>query len=592
MADLSKLKFSIHQINTVTGDLDGNTEKIKKLIEEDHKEECDLSIFPETAISGYMCGSLWDRVDFVQEQMEKIYEIHSFVQNIGYKGTVVVGAISYTKTKKNGFPELYNSAYVITRYKRELHGVRRTSKQLLASADHHEDRKYFKPGWTPNLAFRLSTNSGEDITFGIAICEDLWADDHDTNVAQELVDSGAELIIHINQSYFYYGKQQKRIDQFSKISKEVGVPIISVNSVGVGDIVKNIVVFDGGSMIINEKGELVWYAPQFREYHYSNTLGWLLERPLQHNGTKPKYKEIIDALVYEQQEYFKLIGIEKAQVHVSGGLDSAVTAALMVKAMGKENVILISNPSLLNTTSCDYVYHLEEKLGVPVIWQGIQELVDKFREIAPEGGWNKGAQTAIHAVLRSVIGLADTHQFKSSIVATGNHTEIVLGWANFHDIGSIGAHAPLADLTKVEIYELAEAINEMYVDEVIPKDLFDGKFAPAAELPDAMEDPIDYWVQSGICAGLIRERMSKKDLNVVYSEIKKDPSHHRWMDLFPASVHVVKYSRKEWENQVDFAIKSMKRSVFKAAQAPPNVIISPRSRGFSNRETLINKYNK
>ena len=107
---------------------------------------------------------------------------------------------------------------------------------------------------------------------------------------------------------------------------------------------------------------------------------------------------------------------------------------------------------------------------------------------------------------------------------------------------------------------------------------------PAAELPDAMEDPIDYWVQSGICASLIRDRKSRDDLVFDYR------NHSLSSDYFPRTKEVYKYSRTEWENQIDFAIGSMKRSVFKAAQGAPIVIISPRSRGFSNRETIINRY--
>jgi len=196
------------------------------------------------------------------------------------------------------------------------------------------------------------------------------------------------------------------------------------------------------------------------------------------------------------------------------------------------------------------------------------------------------AKASIHAVLRTVLGLSDSHRFRSGIVSTGNHTEIVLGWASFHDIGSIGVHAIIGDLTKVELYELSDYINkELYGDEIIPYDLYNDTFKPAAELPDAMEDPIDYWVQSGICASLIRDRKTKEDLIWEYQD------HSLNTDYFPKMNEVYKYMLPKWIEQIDFAISKMKISVYKAAQSAPIVIMSPRSRGFSNRETLINKYN-
>ena len=258
--------------------------------------------------------------------------------------------------------------------------------------------------------------------------------------------------------------------------------------------------------------------------------------------------------------------------------------------MGKDNTIFISQPSSLNTKSKDYVTQLEEKLGMTTYWQPIQTIVDEilrsdsvFMANAPE--LSETGKSTIHAVLRTVLGLEDTHRFKSGIVATGNHTEIVLGWASFHDIGSIGVHSIIGDLTKVELYELSDYINsEVYGEEVIPYDLYNGVFKPAAELPDANEDPIDYWVQSGICASLIRDRKSKDDLIWEYQNKSLNT------DYFPKMEEVYKYDVKQWEEQVKFAVSKMRISVYKAAQSAPIVIISPRSRGFSNRETLINKY--
>ena len=567
---------SIHQIKLVTGDIVRNFEKIRACVFRDKESGANLSIFPETAITGYMCGSLWDREDFIKDQYNKIYELQNYIQEINYEGTVIIGFIDFLGMHRNGFPKLKNAAAII-----DLKEVRVYHKQLLASADHHEDKKYFDPGHESKV-FKCHVGN-EIVNIGVLICEDAWTVDHTRNIPKEMVQKGAQLLVHINQSYFYYGKQTKRMKLWKTISRVLKVPFISVNAVGVGDILKNVVIFDGHSTIFDAKGKCMYIAPSFRE-----TSG-IIEMTKTIYSPPSKYKEITDALLFEQKEFFKLSGTPKAQVHLSGGIDSAVVAALVIKSMGKENCIFITNPSDLNTKSLKYVKELADNLGVTYYTNPIQEIYEKIVKESDKAFGKKLSlvgKAAIQATLRTVQGLGATHIFDSGIVATGNHTEIVLGWCAFHDIGSIGVHALIGDLTKVEIYELADYINKyLYEKEVIPADLFNGKFVPAAELPDAMEDPIDYWVQSGICAMLIRDRKNKVQILKELYEEEPNP------DYFPKVDEVRKYDKKGLEDQINFAVKCMKRSVFKAGQHAPTVIISPRSRGFSNRETLINFYN-
>lgn len=591
---INNLKFYVAQTNTVTADLKGNTERIIEHIKKAVKESCDICIFPETAITGYMCGSLWDRLDFIREQTECLKLIKKEASQ--YRDfTVIIGCITLHGIKRNGFPRLHNSVAVISNYC----DIRYYHKQLLADADHHEDKRYFIPGKETKI-FDIVSKYG-NIKIGIPICEDSWYTDHHRDIPNEMVELGAELLISINQSYFYYGKNNKRQKLFSNIAKNNNVPLIMVNSCGIGDILKNIVIFDGGTSVFNNKGEKIRDLPQF-SYDYSLIFKGFSFKPMNPLIYYNKYDEIVDALLFEQREYFKLLGIQKAQVHVSGGLDSAIVAALCVKALGKDNVILISNPSNLNDKSKLYVNHLEEKLGIKVYWNPIQDIFDKMVEVHTKSfneEPSKAAQSCMHATLRTVQGLAASHMFKSGIVATGNHTEIVLGWATFHDIGSIGTQALIGDLTKMELFHLADYINSiLYEDnEIIPYDIFlpyiDGtciieEFKPAAELPDANEDPIDYKVQSGICAALIRERKIKEDL------LKDFDNHTLNIDYFENKADLMQYpyliGREKFEKEIDFAISKMSNSVYKAAQGAPIVIISPRSRGFSNRETLINKY--
>jgi len=575
---MSNINISVNQIKVITGDITGNTNKIINCIKDDIKNNVLISVFPETAISGYMCGSLWDRIDFVKEQFNKIYDIQNTMIKNNHLGISIVGVVRFLGVHRNGFPILRNSVAVISKTDIDFY-----DKQILASTDHHEDKKYFSAG-TETKIFDFNVPSKNiNLKIGIPICEDSWFKDHSRNIPQEMVQMGAELLIIPNQSYFYYGKQKKRYKLFSSIAKDNNVDVVTVNAVGVGDILKNIVIFDGGSMSFNKNGELISELPQFVETNTNINS----DNKVINFSRNEKYKEIIDAIVFEQKEYFGLMGIKKGQVHISGGLDSAIVAYLVQKAMGKENTVLITNPSSLNTKSLKFVKDLSDNLGISYYTNPIEDIYQKiievhtnsFNEILSDTG-----KASVQAVLRTVQGLAASHQFKSGIVATGNHTEIVLGWASFHDIGSIGVHAIIGDLTKVELFQLAKYINESEGNEIIPNEIFDGRFKPAAELPDANEDPIDYWVQSGICAALIRNRKTKRQLIDEYN----DKSLNK--DYFPKMEEVYKYDLNGWKNEVDFAINKMRTSVYKAAQGAPIVIMSPRSRGFSNRETLINFY--
>jgi len=571
------MKISLNQINTVSGDIKGNYKNILNRTNIAFNEGSDIVVFPETAFTGYCVGSLWDNTDFIFEQENCVRELMKIVP---YNKCVIVGYISYHGTKPDGFPLLRNSVAVINKNR-----IQRYDKQLLANADHHEDRKYFKPG-KKSKVFKLFIND-EEITIGTPICEDVWYTNHNRNIPKEMVELGAEILISINQSYFYYNKQEIRTKLFSKLSKDLKVPIITVNSIGVGDIVKNIIIFDGSSMVF-ENSNLVTEMKRFEDdtFIYDTKSVKRFEQK-EYN----KYEEIIDAISFEQKELFKLLGIPKAQVHISGGVDSAVGMALSILSMGKENCVFITNPTSLNSDSLPIVNQLAENFGVEIHINELEEIYQTMNKKDTENfgsELNKTGQATMQAVLRSVQGLAACHRFNSGIVACGNHTEIVLGWSSFHDIGSIGVHSPIGDLTKLELFELCKHINKRFfklgfVENVIPEGLFNGKIIPAAELPDSKYDPIDYYIQSGLCAEIIRNRKTKTQLISDFENKKLTE------DFFPKDIYT-KYTMENFIAEVDFTLRKSRISVFKAAQGAPIVILSPRSRGFSNRETIINKY--
>jgi predicted amidohydrolase/NH3-dependent NAD+ synthetase len=584
------IKISLNQINTVTGDIKGNYSKILDLTHKAISDGADIIVFPETSVTGYCVGSLWDNVDFIFEQENCIKDL---IKIIPHDKALIIGYISYHGAKPDGFPLLRNSVAVINQNK-----LQRYDKQLLANADHHEDRKYFKPG-KKSKVFELHLKDGETLKVGVPICEDAWYMNHFRNIPKEMINLGAEILIIPNQSYFYYGKDLLREKLFSTIANEYHIPVITLNSVGIGDIVKNIIIYDGSSMVFNENGEKLRHFKKFGEQSDIIDL-FTSKSSLYHNEyfenytTKPKFEEIIDAICFEQKEMFRLLGIKKAQVHLSGGIDSIIVAVLCILSMGKENCVFITNPTSLNTKSLKLVHKMVKTLGVDLYTDELDEIVNALKKADTKAFGETTSkiqgeiETVFHAVGRTVQGLAATHRFGSGIVATGNHTEIVLGWCNFHDIGSIGVHSIIGDLTKLELYQLSQVLNdkcrEMYNGEnVIPEELFNGKVLPAADLPDSKLDPFDYYIQSGLCAAYIRERKSRNQL------IEDFKNHRLNPDFFPSNVYE-KYTMEQFIKEVEITMSRSRTSVFKAAQHAPIVILSPRSRGFSNRETILNKY--
>lgn len=583
-----KLKIALAQIRTVTGDLDGNTNRIINYINKSIKEKADIIVFPETAITGYCCGSLFDHPHFVKQNVEYLKE--KIIPLVPENMVAVIGFVKYNGVGPDNYPILHNSVAVIQGGK--IIGT--YDKYLLANGSHHEDRKYFNSGSKINV-FKVNLK-GEEVIIGTPICEDVWSDDHDIDIVKVMVGKGAEIILASNQSYFYYGKQKVRRKMFSKHASKKQVPIIAVNNIGVGDIVKNVMIYDGGSLAYDSNGDMICELDKFKEQLEYIEVKLGKSKKTENNFVPKKYdkyEEIFEALVYEQKEMFDLVGLKKAQLHVSGGLDSAVVFPILVEAMGKENVIAISNPTSYNgSVTKGNAQYIADKLGVKLYWNEMEgpynALVESHKKAFGEE-IPKISLSTMQAVGRTVQGLSASNQFKTGIVATGNHTEIVLGWSSFHDIGSVGVHGIISDLTKVEIYMMAEYINKRYGYELIPKSLYNGETKPAAELVDANEDPFDYWVVSGICAEIIRDRRDLGDIIEEFKTKKLNPEYFP-NDLKGVSIYD-RVSLVDFEKTVRDVFNKAKISVFKCAQGAPIVIISPTSRGFSNRETIINKYN-
>jgi NAD+ synthase (glutamine-hydrolysing) len=582
----TKMRISMAQTKPVTGDLLGNIREIIRYIQKAKEEKADIIVFPETSITGYCCGALFEQEEFIKYNKRFLTDL--VAKEVPENMAAIIGFVDFKGKNRDGSLDLTNSVALIQGGKvLDIY-----DKIILANGNHHEDKKYFTPGKTVKV-FDIAVN-GKKVKIGTPICEDAWFQDHERDIIGEMKAKGAELIICPNQSYFYYGKQKLRHWLFSTQAKQKGLPVISVNAVGVGDIVKNIMIYDGGSLAYDAKGNLIAELERFRGDFRTIDVDLVksTERKVEAK-TWDKYDEIYHALKFEQKEIFNVIGIPNAQVHMSGGVDSAVVGSIVYDAMGKDHTVFITNPTEDNgEITRGFAQQIADRLGVKLYWNSTQEpyksVVEQHKKAFGEDPSLVG-KACIQAVLRTVQGIGAYHQFKSGIVATGNHTEIVEGWATFHDIGSIGVHSIIGDLTKTEVFKLAEYINKLHGQEIIPAELYNGKIKPMAELADAKEDPIDYYARSGIDAEIIR---NKKSVDMLVDDFIHRRLTTEFFDPYPDGKTVYDhYTVDGFSEQAYAAFQNSKRSVFKSAQAAPTVIVSPRSRGFSSRETIINRYN-
>ena len=620
----SPLNTLVAQLDIRTGDLEGNRAKIIQTIQNNQQSKFPsrFVIFSEFATSGYNCGQLFENEQFVYDCEASVREIASKVG----EEVAIVGSPRFAspRHKRNGEIRLHNSAYVLHRGK--IVGV--YDKIHLANLGQHEDRKYFYPGKN-TLVMTLN-----DVTFGVLICEDIWRDDHDRDLLSEMkcANPGLETVFCINYSYHTYSKQAFRRELLSGQAYNNRVSIVYCNCVGLGDIVKNIICYDGASLVYNDWGHCIAELPSFTEVVKrvnlrSNTI---VDEPttpanLPTGRTRDwwiKYSSIWNASVYTARQCQEQMKVENAFVAMSGGVDSSVMAVILAKAVGPEHCVFMSMPSAYNGEGTKgSAQHTADKLGVPLKWLPIQDMlksltmgftlmeqVDETREfqrgLTESIDLNSGATTAAHATLRSVLGLVACHLYKAAIYATGNHTENILSWMNFHDIGSIGLTQLIGDLSKTELYEFCEYINWFFGTNLIQPELFtfafytkpksDDSIVPMAELPNSTVDPFDYYIMSGICCEIIRKRKTPAQLicDFVNKKLTEDYFPVRWVnELRRDKVSVYdSYTVEEFEKNVREAWWRSKSSVFKSAQHAPVLIHSPISRGFSRRETIINHY--
>lgn len=488
-----RMKIALAQINPTVGDIAGNTRKIAEFIGSAREGGADLVVFPELAVIGYPPKDLLLKPALIAQCRRAIdYLAH---QAVGI--TAIVGYPEHSEASRGR--RLYNAAAVL-RDGRFLH---RHVKSLLPTYDVFDEHRYFEPGPTVDLT------ALDGVQIGISICEDLWNDaavlDHQLyhdNPIDQLAEAGAELFINCSASPYAQDKHAFRLKLFKSAASRHRLPLIYVNQVGGNDEL----LFDGNSCVVDTTGEVIAHARDFAEdlviveldceAAIAGDAACTVRGPGRIETPRTGMAALYEALVMGIRDYCQKCGFRSIVLGLSGGIDSAVTAALAVAAIGPEQVTGIAMPSRYSSDhSQSDAQILAERMGmtyhtIPIETphRAMEALVTPYFA----GHEPDTTEENLQARLRGVILMSFSNKFGSLLVTTGNKSEMAVGYCTLYG-DMAGGLAALSDVPKTDVYALARWMNtpacplhERFGGPVIPENTITKP--PSAELrPDQVD---------------------------------------------------------------------------------------------------------
>jgi NAD+ synthase (glutamine-hydrolysing) len=495
------MKIAIAQLNYHIGNFEQNFEKIKEAIAEAKTNRVDLILFGELAVCGYPPRDFLEFEDFIIRCQRVLEGISELTENIA----VVVGAPSVNKNSVG--KNLYNSAYFIA--EKSIKAV--IHKTLLPTYDVFDEYRYFEP----NKTFELVEYKGKKIA--VTICEDIW------NLPVEgmekplytitpldiLQEKKPDFILNLSASPFHASQVENRKEVVKANAKKYGIPLFYANHAGA----QTELIFDGGSLIANRKGEIVAELPYFKECMEIVTLEEVNHLvPLEFNV--PKIERIHEALVTGIRNYFRKLGFKQAILGLSGGIDSAVVLALTAEALGAENVLSVLLPSQYSSDhsvndSLEMVQNLKSPYKIIPIednYLSLEKTLENHFEGKPADVTEENLQSRIRGII--LMALSNKHNF--ILLNTTNKSEAAVGYGTIYG-DMCGGLSVLGDLYKTQVYELATYINR--AKEIIPKNIIDK--APSAELrPDQKDSDSlpDYEILDKILYLYIEKRLGPNEI--------------------------------------------------------------------------------
>lgn len=476
------MKIALVQINPVIGDFVGNSRKILDGCRKALAKGCGLAIFPELALSGYPPHDLLERPAFLASHDQVLLQLCRELPEID----VLLGCIERREAGMSG-KKLYNSGFFI----RKGVIVQRVQKQLLPTYDVFDEKRWFEPGPAPAVI-----DCG-GLRLGVTICEDIWhseVGEYETDPVQSFFTDGntIDCLVNISASPFQRDKESVRHRLFKTICMRHQVPLLYVNQVGGQDSL----LFDGRSLLMDGGGGIQAKACGFVEdMLVVETADW--SGDLHVAPEEDGVAAVCDALVMGIRDYVGKSGFRSVVLGLSGGIDSALTAALAVKALGAENVLGVALPSPYSSDeSMEDAKELAENLGCSFEVIPISDLFSSFKEsLLPIFGTSPSSpsdltEQNLQARIRGTLLMALSNKFGHLLLSTGNKSEMAVGYCTLYGDMS-GGLAVISDVPKLLVYELSRYVNRE--KEIIPRRTISK--APTAELkPDQcdQDDLPDY----------------------------------------------------------------------------------------------------
>ncbi len=460
------MKIAVCQINTTIGDFDGNVEKVSSCLKKAKDAGCDLALFPELTLTGYPPRDLLDRYTFFEKAQMAVLQVAQAAKGI----LAVVGTILENPEKGN---PLFNAALAVKDGK-VLHTYK---KVLLPNYDVFDEARYFSPAPHPEPPFTY-----KDLKIAVTICEDIWNAEgvpthrlYAKDPVEELAKGKPNLVLNLSASPFHSSKLSVRQTLLKDVTRRTKAPVLYCNLVGGNDEL----IFDGCSMAVDAVGNIFQVGKSFEEDFFI----FDTENPSLKPTTTPESEtaKIYQALVTGTRDYVRKCGFSQVLIGLSGGIDSALVAAIAAEALGPENVMGVTMPSLFSSKgSIEDSRALTENLGIefknvpltPLLEESLKTLAPVFKD-SPQDTTEENIQ----ARLRGLLLMALSNKFNRLVLSTGNKSELAVGYCTLYG-DMCGGLAVISDVPKGLVYKLARHANRE--KDLIPDAVFTKP--PSAEL--------------------------------------------------------------------------------------------------------------
>jgi len=564
-------------------DVEENARRMVEDLRCAREKMCDLAVFPETALTGYCLGDAHADPELLRRQERAIEEI---LAPACLDITAVIGTTSWSDPSCDNGGRRYNGAVVISGGR----VVHRAYKVLLANEGVLEDSRYFDPGPADRISpVDLKLSGGRTLRLGVLICQDLWDDGESVHPARLLTTAGAQLLCVINASPFHLKKRSLRLSVAAARVSECGIPLVYVNATSLEDVGKNLVLFDGHCFSMSAAG-------------LEQTHGWegrpvVWDVPLEPaRGPFPvpvlrQEAQLADALIFGIREFYtKSRVFSHVVIGLSGGIDSAVDALLVSRALGADRLTCVNLPTRFNSSlTRELAGRVAASLGARYLVHPIEDVVS-----AHAAGFAKSLGNPVKTLTlenlqareRGNVLMAYAQELSAMVVGNGNKTEFQRGYATLYG-DLIGAIMPLGDVHKLLVYALGRELDPG--NEVLPPEIF--SLVPSAELSENQNvnegkgDPFDYTIEAPLGVELIENRQTPASLRASFVARTLDPD--LWIPDAQGRTVYDKMTGESLETAAREVRTAIARSFFKRVQSPPNIVVSPRAFGLDLHETLF-----